>query len=74
MFVARPAETAGAAGTIAILVGLIAGIHDSHTLAYIGAGIGLLPGVVTFIVTNGGMRGIVRAAWRGTSTPNRKKV
>lgn len=71
---ARPAETAGAAGTIAILVGKIAGIDDTAILAYIGAGIGLIPAVVTFVVTSGGVRGIFRAAWRGSDTTTRKKT
>lgn len=61
----RPAETAGAAGTVGILVGRIAGIKDPTTIAYIGAGIGLLPAIVTFLVASGGLRGAFRTFWRG---------
>jgi hypothetical protein len=62
---ARPAEKAGAAGTIAILAGYAFGIKDPGVLAAIGAGIGLVPATVTYVVTNGGLRGVARKLWRG---------
>lgn len=61
----RPAETAGAAGAIGVLVGRIAGVNDPTVLAYIGAAVGLIPGVVTFVVSNGGVRGLLGKVWRG---------
>jgi hypothetical protein len=62
---ARPAETAGAGATIGGLVAVIAGVRDTQTLAYIIGGIGLVPAAVTFLVDNGGVRGVVRTLWRG---------
>lgn len=63
----RPAELAGAAGTIAVLVGRIAGITDVDTLTYIAAGIGLIPGAVTTLVAAGGIRGLARKVWSGAA-------
>lgn len=61
----RPAETAGAAGAIAGLVARVSGVRDPDTLAYITAGVGLLPAVVTTLVNSGGIRGLARLLWQG---------
>jgi hypothetical protein len=63
----RPAETAGAGGTVALLIGYALGITDAQTIVLLGAVVGLLPALVTVLVANGGLRGSVRLLWRGRS-------
>jgi hypothetical protein len=59
---ARPAETAGAvAGTGGILAALTA--HNSLALAV--ACVGYIPAAVTFLVTHGGVRGVLSSLWKG---------
>lgn len=62
---ARPAETAGGAGAFATLAAVAFGVTDPNTIAAIGVAAGLLPGAVTFLRTNGGLRGVARTLWRG---------
>lgn len=60
----RPAEaTAALAGT----GGIAAAIATHNWLAVGLACIGYLPAAVTFLVTHGGLRGVVRLVWRGQS-------
>lgn len=63
----RPAETAGAGGAVALLIGYVFGIKDAQTLVVLGAAIGLVPAFVTLLVANGGVRGVVGLLWRGRS-------
>jgi hypothetical protein len=65
--VTRPAETGGALGTIGLLIAYIFGVTDAQTVAIIGAGVGLFPSVVTFLVANGGIRGVASKLWVGNS-------
>lgn len=57
---ARPAETAGAAGAVALVVCLVAGVDDPETIGAVGIVAGLVPSFVTLIVASGGLRGIGR--------------
>lgn len=61
----RPAELGGVAGTIGALIAHIAGVNDATTITYIAAGVGLIPGCVTFLVANGGVRGVLAKLWLG---------
>lgn len=63
----RPAETGGAAGTIGLLVAAVLGVTDQTTILLIGAGIGLIPTAITFVVANGGIRGVLSKLWIGNS-------
>jgi sorbitol-specific phosphotransferase system component IIC len=65
--VTRPAETAGAGGTVALLAAYTLGIHDPQTIVLLGAVFGLVPALVTLLVANGGLRGVVGLLWRGRS-------
>jgi len=47
----RPAETTAAAGAAAFLICYLAGVDDPAVLAALGVLIGLIPGIVTWIVT-----------------------
>ncbi len=47
----RPAETTGAAGSVALLLGRALGIKDPDTLVAIGAVVGILPAAITWLVT-----------------------
>lgn len=59
----RPAETAGAiAGTGAIGAAIVAG----NWLAVGVGAIGYVPAVVTFLVTHGGIRGVLKTIWGGS--------
>lgn len=69
----RPAESVGAAGSVAALIAYIAGVNDPATIAYIAAGVGLLPAAVTTLVAHGGIVGVARSIWRGTVKPKEKK-
>ena len=55
----RPAEKAGAVGSLALIVARLAGVQDPDALAAIGVAAGALPSVVTFLVDNGGLAGVV---------------
>jgi hypothetical protein len=68
----RPAEVTGAGGTVGALIAYVAGVKDSTTVIYIAAGVGLLPAVVTTVVANGGIRGLLRLVWSG-KTPAKKE-
>lgn len=61
----RPAETAGAGGAVAALVAFIAGVKDPQTIVYMTVAVGLIPGAVTALVLNGGIKGVARLLWRG---------
>lgn len=61
----RPAESAGIAGTIGLLIARVAGVHDVDTVTVIGAAVGAVPALVTFLVANGGVRGVARLVWKG---------
>jgi hypothetical protein len=63
----RPAATAGAGGTVALLAAYVFGVHDPQTIVLLGAVLGLVPAFVTLLVANGGLRGSVRLLWRGRS-------
>lgn len=64
----RPAETAGASGSLALIIARIAGIKDPDTLVAIGAAAGLVPALVTLIVANGGVKGALHRLWAGKAT------
>ena len=59
---ARPAETAGAAAGTG---GIIAALAAHNWLAVGLAAVGYLPAVVTFVVTHGGVSGLLRSVWKG---------
>lgn len=63
--VSRPAETAGAGGALATLGAYAFGVTDPQTIAAVGTVAALLPAVVTFLVSNGGVRGVARRLWKG---------
>lgn len=47
----RPAETAGIAGSIGLLIAYALGIDDATVVVAIGAVIGALPAAITWAVT-----------------------
>jgi hypothetical protein len=47
----RPAETAGLAGALAVLIGYVAGIDNPAVLAALAVVVGAVPAVVTYAVT-----------------------
>lgn len=47
---ARPAEVGGIAGSIGLLIAKAAGIEDPDTIVAIGAVVGFIPAVITWIV------------------------
>lgn len=58
----RPAETATAsAGAVALLVA----VWEGNSLATVVALLGVLPAIVTFITTHGGLKGCALTLWRG---------
>lgn len=59
----RPAETAGGAGAVVLLVGYALGVDDPGLLAAAGAVVGVIPGAVTALVHAGGVRGCWRKVW-----------
>lgn len=61
----RPAETVGTLGAIATGVAALAG-GSVELVAVVGVVAGALPAAVTFLVSNGGIRGVARALWRGS--------
>lgn len=60
---ARPAETAGGAGSLALLVGYALGVQDPAVLTAVGAVVGLVPAAVTLVVRSGGIRGCWAKIW-----------
>jgi hypothetical protein len=46
----RPAETGGVAGSVALLVGYFAGIHDAGVLTALGVVFGFVPAAITWAV------------------------
>jgi len=61
----RPAETAGATtGLAGALVAL--GVGDERAAA-IALAVGVVPGIVTWLVDHGGLRGAARRLWRGNT-------
>lgn len=64
----RPAESAAGAGSIALLAAYILGVNDPDIVACLGAAVGLIPAAVTLLISNGGLRGVLRALWRGRTT------
>lgn len=61
----RPAELVGLSGSVALIVGRVAGIEDPDLLVAVGAVAAALPAVVTLVVANGGIVGAARRLWRG---------
>ena len=62
--IGRPAEKAGGLGALASAVSLAAG-WPVEVVAACGIAAGLLPGLVTYIVDHGGLRGVIRSLWWG---------
>lgn len=60
----RPAETTGGIFGAATLIAAALGA-SIEVVAAVGAAAGLLPAVVTYLVTHGGIRGVLRSIWRG---------
>lgn len=60
----RPAETTGALAAAATALAALAGAN-TNTVAAIGTLAGLLPSLVTYLVANGGIRGLARRVWFG---------
>ena len=46
----RPAETAGVAGAIALLIGHLLGVKDPATLTSLGVVVGFVPAAITWCV------------------------
>lgn len=61
---ARPAETTGGLAGLATALAALLGA-DTLTVAVVGTAAGLLPAAVTLLVAHGGIRGVLRALWRG---------
>lgn len=47
----RPAETAGAAGSVALLVAHLLGVTDATTITSLAVVLGFVPASVTWLVT-----------------------
>lgn len=60
----RPAETSGTLGAAAVAVAYAAGC-SADTIAAVGVVAGLVPTAVSFVVDNGGVRGVARRLWAG---------
>jgi len=61
----RPAESTAGVGSVALLIAFILGVNDPELVAVLGAALGLVPAAVTLLVSAGGIRGVLRALWRG---------
>ncbi len=61
---ARPAETAGGLAGVATAVAALLGA-STEAVAIVGTVAGFAPGLVTWLVGHGGVRGAVGALWRG---------
>lgn len=60
----RPAETAGGLGAAATALSALLGA-PTETVAAVGVIAGVLPGGVTWVVSNGGLRGLFSRFWAG---------
>lgn len=60
----RPAETTAVGGGIVAVLAASLGA-DAGTVGAIAAISGVLPSLVTFLVTHGGIRGVCRILWSG---------
>lgn len=61
----RPAETGGVAAAVGGIIARIVGVTNPDTLAYIIAAVGFIPALITFVVANGGLRGVAGIFWHG---------
>jgi hypothetical protein len=61
----RPAEALTGTAALGSVLAVALGVNDPDTITAMVAGVGLLPAVVTLLVSNGGIRGVLRLAWRG---------
>jgi hypothetical protein len=60
----RPAETAGGLGAVVTALAALLGA-STETVAAVGVIAGVLPGGVTWVVSNGGVAGLWWRFWRG---------
>lgn len=60
----RPAEAVGSLAAAATAAAALLGA-DATVVAVVGTSAGVLPAVVTYLVSHGGARGVMRALWRG---------
>ncbi|EHN09196.1 hypothetical protein PAI11_40030 [Patulibacter medicamentivorans] len=60
----RPAETTAAGGGLLAVVAALLGLPVEVVAAIAAVG-GALPGVVSWLVDHGGVRGVLRAVWAG---------
>jgi hypothetical protein len=63
----RPAETLTGTAALGSLLAIVLGVHDTETIAAMITGLGLLPAAVSLYLDAGGLRGLLRKAWRGRS-------
>lgn len=61
----RPAEAIGVTAGVGVVVGRLLGVEDPDVLAGLALAVGAVPGLVTYVVSNGGLRGVLGAVWRG---------
>lgn len=61
----RPAEAITGTAALGALLALQLGVTSPDAQAAMIAGLGLVPASVTLLVTNGGVRGVLRKLWRG---------
>jgi hypothetical protein len=64
----RPAESTAGVGAVALLIAYVLGVTDPQVVACLGAGLGLIPAMVTLLVDGGGISGLLRNLWRGRKT------
>lgn len=64
---ARPAETGGGLGAAATFTAYALGF-SVETVAAVGVIAGLIPAAVSFVVDNGGVRGVLKLVLDGRST------
>jgi len=62
--VKRPAEHAAVGGGLATVLAATLGA-DTGTVATVAALSSILPHAVTYILTHGGIKGVVSSLWRG---------
>jgi hypothetical protein len=61
----RPAESVTGVTAIGALVAIILGVDDADTIAAMVGALGVLPGAVTLLVSNGGVLGVARLVLHG---------
>lgn len=61
----RPAETTSAAGAVAVLLAVILGLESVKLVAALTVVVGFIPALVTLLVVNGGIKGVLRMIWQG---------